>query len=112
LDRGSKLYQCNEIFYRPKSRERFEKIVDLRTQYEQKIMGLGRRAKPGQKLLLHLFSNPAVQTKEVASHLGVAYNTANTLVAHFQEIGILQEITGYSRNRVFVMSEYLKLYKN
>ncbi len=95
-----------------KSRERFEKIISLRAEYEQKIMGLGRRAKAGQKLLLYLFSKPAVQAKEVASYLDVTYNTANSLVSQFQRFGILKEVTGYSRNRVFVMREYLKLFKD
>lgn len=94
-----------------KSRERFEKIVDLRTKYEQRIMELGRRAKTGQKMLLYLFSNPAIQAKEAASYLDVAYNTANDLISQFQNLGILKEVTGYSRNRVFIMQEYLELFK-
>ena len=112
MDQWISFFLSGVIDTATKSRERFEKIVSLRTQYEQKIMGLGRRAKTGQRLLLHLFSNPAIQTKEAASYLEVTYNTANALVAQFQKLSILKEVTGYSRNRVFVMQEYLKLFKS
>lgn len=111
MDQWIRFFLSGVIETATKSRERFENIVSLRTQYEQKIMELGRRAKTGQKLLLYLFSNPAVKTKDIASCLDVTYNTANTLASQFQELGILKEVTGYSRNRVFVMQEYLGLFK-
>jgi hypothetical protein len=36
----------------------FEKIIGLRQRSEHKIMGLGKRAKIGQELLKHLYSQP------------------------------------------------------
>ncbi len=75
-------------------------------------MGFGRRAKQSQRLLLYLFSNPAIQAKEAADYLNVAYNTANTLIALFVSAGILTaKIKGRGRNRIFMMREYLDLFK-
>ena len=44
--------------------------------------------------------------------LDVAYNTASSLVQGFLKAGILREITGSSRNRLFVLWEYLDLFKH
>jgi len=112
IDQWVRFFLSGVIDTAARSRERFEQIVELRKQYEQKIVGFGQRAEPGQKLLLHLFSQPAIQVKQAAQYLDVTYNTANTLINQFQEAGILEEITGYSRNRVFVMREYVKLFKD
>ena len=91
--------------------ETFEKIIALRARNESKVFQLGRRAKIGQKLLMILFSTPAISANQVAEMLGVTFATANKLLNDFQELGIIHEITGFSRNRLFVFDEYLKLFK-
>ncbi|MBU1753063.1 Fic family protein [bacterium] len=92
-------------------KETFETIIKLRRQYEQKILTLGRRAKPGQELLLNLFFYPIATTKQIAKNLSVSFATASKLMADFQKMDILKELTGYSRNRLFALHEYLDLFK-
>lgn len=89
----------------------FEKIITLRRQSEQKIISLGRRAKISQELLKHLYSHPIVSTKQIAERLQITYPSANMLVKEFERIGVLEENTGFKRNRLFVFSEYLKLFE-
>lgn len=88
----------------------FERIIALRHQTEQKVMGLGKRAKIGQDLLRYLYSQPIINSKQVADKLGVTSPTAQLLVRKFQESGILKEITGFKRNRLFAFDEYLRLF--
>ena len=89
----------------------FEKIITLRHQSEQKIMSLGKRAKVGQELLKHLYSQPILNTKQVAARLRITQPSAGALVKQFENVGIFKEITGFRRNRLFVFSEYLKLFE-
>jgi Fic family protein len=89
----------------------FEKIIALRHQSEQKIMSLGKRAKIGQELLKQLYSQPILNTKQVALRLQITHPSASTLVKQFEKIGIFKEITGFKRNRLFVFSEYLRLFE-
>ncbi len=88
----------------------FEKIIELRHRSEQKLIGLGKRAKVGQQFLQYLYSQPIVNTNQIADRLEVSYQSASTLAKSFEQIGILEEITGYKRNRLFVFSEYLDLF--
>ena len=89
----------------------FEKIIALRQKSEQKIISLGKRAKIGQELLKYLYSQPILNTKQVAERLQITHPSASTLVKQFEKIGIFKEITGFKRNRLFVFSEYLKLFE-
>lgn len=89
----------------------FEKIIALRHKSEQKIMSLGKRAKIGQELLKHLYSQPILNTKQIAGRLQITHPSASTLVKQFEKIGIFKEITGFKRNRLFLFSEYLKLFE-
>ena len=48
--------------------------------------------------------------KDFATALDVAVPTANSLVREFERLGILTEITGQQRGRVFVFQRYLDLF--
>jgi len=92
-------------------RETFEKIIQLRKEYERVIMSFGRQAKLGHELLLFMFSQPIVSVKVVQQQLNIAFNTANSLLNKFHKAGLLKEITGFSRNRLFMLWKYFDLFK-
>lgn len=89
----------------------FEKIIALRHDSEQKIMSLGKRAKVGQELLKQLYSQPILNTKQIAERLNITPPSASTLVKQFEEIDILKEVTGFKRNRLFQFTKYLRLFE-
>ena len=89
----------------------FEKIISLRQNYESKILTLGRRAKIAQELLKLLFSNPIVNTNQIAKNLEITFPSANALVKDFMELGLFREITGFARYRWFSLSEYFNIFK-
>lgn len=111
IEQWLKFFLSGVIATAKEGRETFEKIIQLRSVYEQKIMKLGRQTKLGHNLLLYLFSKPIVSVKQIEKQLDVAYNTANSLMGKFRKAGLVKEITGYSRNRLFVLREYLDLFK-
>lgn len=92
-------------------KETFERVVAFRTSAEKKILALGRRAKPANALLTHMFSQPIVSAAQVKKQLGVTVPTANALLADLERLHIVREITGFSRNRLFSMEEYLNMFK-
>lgn len=89
----------------------FKDIVNLRQRYESKIMTMGIRAKNAQKLLLFMFSRPIASNKTVEKELEISFNSANRLIKSLMDLGMLKEITGHTRNRLFVLKEYLDLFK-
>lgn len=94
-----------------KGKSTFEEIIELRKQYEKKIMTFGRRAKLAHELLLQLFSNPAVSVARIEKQLDISTSSANRLANELEQAGILKEITGFSRNRIFILHEYIELFK-
>lgn len=92
-------------------KETFEHIVVFRAEAEKKLMGLGRRAKLAHALLMHMFSQPIISVQQAKQKLDVSIPTANSLLADFQKLNLVREITGFSRNRMFSLEEYLGLFK-
>ncbi len=88
------------------------RIIELKTSIEKNsIPAMGKRIRQGTALLQGLFTQPVVTVKEVQKMTGLSPAAANKLVQEFLDAGILSEITGYQRNRVFRFEAYLKLFR-
>ena len=88
----------------------FKKILTLKEQILLKLKDLGKRQANAQKLLFFLFSKPVINYKEVEILLNITAPTANKLIKKFEELDVLEEMTGYQRNRIYCFKPYLKLF--
>lgn len=88
-------------------------IITLKAKLEQDLqVNFGRRAVSAQRLLNALFIQPATSVESVQKICDTSYKTANELVAQMCKHGVLQEITGQTRNRVFIFAEYLATFSD
>lgn len=62
------------------------------------------------RALDHLFDSPMTTVRRMESHLSASYKTANKIIGEFETLGLLREIMGYRRNRVFAYEPYLALF--
>lgn len=86
-------------------------VLELKARLEMNInTKFGKRANNATILLQHLFKKPVIHVNQVKEITNSSYKTANDLVTEFVNAGILKEMTGQSRNRVFVFDEYIKLF--
>lgn len=111
IEQWIKFFLSGVITTAKNGKETFEQIIKLRGEYEQTIMTFGRRAELSQKLLLYMFSKPIVNISQISKEFNIAFNTASSLIQHFSQAGMVKEITGLSRNRLFVLWNYLDLFK-
>jgi Fic family protein len=86
------------------------------TETAQEIIALQERDRVrfvdspnGLKLMDHLFMNPLVTVNEIRRLTGISNATAGRLVTQMIELGILDEITGYARNRKFIYKDYFNI---
>ena len=89
----------------------FDEIIKLKNDVENKLTKIGKKAANGQRLLELLYSKPKVNSKLVSEELGVTPATANGVLKAFVEVGILQEKTGFNRNRFYVFEDYIKIFR-
>ncbi|MFH1021102.1 MAG: Fic family protein, partial [Pseudomonadota bacterium] len=72
--------------------------------------GLGKRSPTARESLKVLYRNPMVRAADLEAGLSVSPPTANALIKDLIRLGILVEITGQQRGRVYVFDRYLKLF--
>lgn len=89
----------------------FKAIIELRQKFEyQGILTLGKKTSMAQKFMHYLYSKPIIDSREISEHLSVNPSTANRLIDDLIKLGILKEVTGYKRNRIFIFDKYLQLF--
>jgi len=87
------------------------RILLLREAHRNAITeGLGRGAANGHRTLDALFDRPIVSVADVQAWTGTTYAAANVMVARLVEMGILEEFTGFARNRRFRYAPYIELF--
>jgi len=93
-----------------KGKKTFQEILTLRNEVEAQLLTLGRRAKNAQRLLTVLYREPMVNTLTVTKKLKISNVAAHQLVRSMVEAGILVEMTGFKRNRLFQFKRYFDLF--
>lgn len=88
-------------------------ILRMRERYRGLITEqMGRAAGNGHRILDRLFDHPLVTVATIRKWLNCTPPAANTLVTRLAQLGVLREITGYSRNRRFRFEPYLRLFED
>jgi Fic family protein len=93
--------------------ETARRILLLREEHRSAItQHMGRTAGNGHKVLESLFDRPIVKVGDVQAMTGTTYAAANNLVARLVDLGVLSEMTGYTRNRRFRYAPYIALFND
>lgn len=89
------------------------RIVSLRETQRSVIQGsFGRSVGDGLRLYEQLFSYPYVSVQSVQDLVEKDFNGANRLVKLMINAGILHEVTGRSRGRVFRHDRYFRMFED
>jgi Fic family protein len=86
-----------------------EHIFELRERHRTQVIEAGAGPN-GLKLLSELYQRPLVNVGYLAARLDVSFPTANRLATRFEELGLLREITGQKRSRIYRYEPYLALF--
>jgi Fic family protein len=95
-----------------KGRSVFQQILALRNEVEPLVHGMGRSSVTGRLVLSLLYRMPVVSAADVARELRITLPTAQAIVRRFVAMGLLEELTGQRRHRVYAFQPYLRLFVN
>jgi len=84
-----------------------QRILALQQQYRDKL--LKHKATPtALGITEELFLNPYVSATRLAKRLGVSFPTVQAAIDRLVQVGILREVTGRLRNRIYCAEEFLR----
>ena len=92
----------------------FRGVIDLKQRIERDVLPRfsARRQDNAHILMRQLYARPVIDVKWVTTMIDASVNTASALIDDMVRLGVLVEITGQRRNRLFVFSDYLNLFRS
>lgn len=88
----------------------FQQVLALRTQTEHAILDLGKRVPLAKLALNHLYRQPIVGARSLEMALNISAPTANALIKALIGKGVLTEVTGLQRGRIYEFEPYIRLF--
>jgi hypothetical protein len=85
------------------------RILALFDDYRRKIEGLERPAASVLRVFEHMRRNPIVPIPGAAENIGISAPTVAKSLEHMRQLGMLREVTGRQRHRLFVYDAYLAI---
>lgn len=89
----------------------FDAILQLQREMSDRVRELGTRAANANKVLDALYQRPLIDADGVSRVTGLSMPPSYKLIGDLERMGILREITGAQRGRLYLFERYLQLYQ-
>jgi len=89
----------------------FDGILKLQKEIDSQLRSMGARSGNAQKVVNHLYKRPLISAERTSEVADVSMPTAYKLINSLERRGILYEVTGAERNRLYIFKDYLDLFK-
>jgi len=89
----------------------FDNILKLQKDIDTKIQTLGSRSNNAQIIMKHLFQRPIIDLQKVKELTNLSSPSAYKLIDDIESLGIITEITGAKRGKIYMFREYTKLFE-
>lgn len=88
--------------------ETFRAIFELRNRTTELLGTLGRAAPNATRIVDYLYQKPVITSQEISKQLSMSQSTTDRMITLLEKHGILKELTGQRRNRVFFFQDYYR----
>ncbi len=92
------------------AKEKFKKVVELTKKVDIQISDLKVKYDNAKKIIDYFYDEPYSSRKKIADALEMPESTVNGVINELKSANIIKETTGYSRNQIFVFSEYVEIF--
>jgi Fic family protein len=89
----------------------FDNILKLEKQVNSKIQTLGSRTVNAQKILHYLYKHPLIDAAKVGKIAEISPASAYKLIVDLERLGILKEMTGGKRSKMYLFATYMQLFQ-
>lgn len=92
------------------AKEKFRKVVELTVEMDKIIVNLPVKSDNAKKVINVLYNEPIINRKKLCNITKIKEGTIKNIINCLLENDIIVETTGYSRNQIFVFSEYVEIF--
>ncbi len=113
LEQWIKFFLAGVIETSKSSIQVFKDIIILKSDIENnRLPKLGIRTKKGIEILKLLFESPIITTSKLVEKMEIAHSTANRFLSDFEKLNIIEEYTGFKRNKKYIFKAYFEIFNS
>ena len=92
--------------------ETFDGILRLQKETDDKLISFKGKTEDARLIINALYENPVTDAQKVQTLIGKSHMSAYKQIAILENLGILQELTGGKRGKIYAFEDYLNLFRN
>ena len=92
------------------AKEKFKNVVELTKKIDGKLTELNVKFDNAKKVIDYFYNEPYSSRKKIADALEMPDSTVNGDVNELKRVNIIKETTGFSKNQIFVFTEYVNIF--
>ncbi|MDY3133527.1 MULTISPECIES: Fic family protein [Campylobacter] len=93
------------------AKNKFKKVVEFTQEIDNEIVKFPVKTENVKKVVDFLYNEPQVTRNKLVEGTGIKLTTINGIVKVLLSEGIIKEVTGYTRNQIFVFEKYINLFR-
>ncbi len=112
LNQWLKFFLTGVIETAKKGVKTFDGIMQLQKNLEITVKNLGNRSVDAKKVIAFMYSQPIVDVAKIEGVIQKSNVTAYKLISDLERLGVIREVSGAQRNKLYVFTDYLALFNN
>lgn len=89
----------------------FDAILQLEREIDELLRTLRARSARAHKVVRHMYEQPLVDAQTVGRVAEISMPSSYKLISDMERLGILKEITGARRGRLYLFERYLRIFQ-
>ena len=112
LKQWIKFFLVGVIETSKKGVETFDGILKLQKEIDEKLHSFKGKTDDSRKIISILYQNPIIDAQKVEKIIAKSHMSAYKQISILENLGIIKEITGGQRGKIYAFQDYLKLFKS
>lgn len=111
LKQWLKFFLVGVIETSKKGVETFDGILKLQKEVDEKLTSQKGKTEDARKIVSQLYKNPIIDARKVEKLIEKSHMSAYKQISILENLGIIKEITGEERKKMYAFQDYLNLFK-
>lgn len=99
------------IYTAKNAKKKFKKAIEVVEYYNNYLINSQKRSRENMKIIINtMYQTPVINSTDLILKTNMSKSVLFRLLSDLVNDGIIEEVTGFSRNRVYILTKYLKVF--
>lgn len=92
------------------AKDKFKRALQVQRDYQNYLMQKRYSTETLREIISYMYRNPVTSALQISKHINVSLPTVNKHLSTLRTDGVIDEITGNKRNKLYALRKYIKAF--